>query len=942
MISNQSLTCPKGTSLTFEIDMDTGSDLTGATAQWALAESWFDQAKVYLTKTGVSDGLFIGQDAGIWKITINLAPSDTLDVPSGLLYHDCKVLLQNGDVEDVANGPFILDPSVNVLNTNAPITRNIHGIQTFGSIGQSAAMSLSGSATIWNQLDVVVTNPATFSSDSLTVTSVGSSLIQRANYSIGASDKKYFEVVIGASSDIANTAVGVATAAQDLTQYLGQSNEGIGAFGNGAFYVNDVHVGDMNTFAVGDNVGVAVDRVANKIWFRVNGGFWDDGGGEDPAAGSGGVIISSISGNLFPAFHTESAGGSAIGKFSSSSWIYAAPSGFSEIVGATSTTRSIQATQTLGAVGQSATAAGTLSLPSGALGVWNFDQYSASPSPHVPNSVVSTAVSANLFRASRRMFYQGGSGEWWNSLSLTAADDAASGSDGIVDASTVLGTGGWFLSPQSNGGARTIAAGTYTIACSAKRNTGSDQVYAFTSTNTGSRSPVKTAGASWGRDSYTFTLGSTTDAQRIGICSSDGSTGANIQIRDLELYAGSSDLGPTLPDSHLYLGQTAFDTANIVPSTGAVDLSSGGYGLIQFPDGSASGNFTAQAVISKTINSSTYESFLSRVQSYGQFSAMAAIAYRPAANGSFLVEKFGGEYQGTGLWPLYGDGYHLITYRYDGTNVEIFLDDIRLFISSLSPSFNFRDLFVNLTSSNALLGGLKYHAIAYWNRALSTSEVVTSYSYWKSHAALSGITLSGDTTNRIVMFEGDSRTERNTGFPYIFGGNASPKVFGVDMAVGGSALAGISSRLSSWQANFPTSKNGRKFYVVIGPMGANDLAGYTGATDTIAAQNYANALAAISDTFYSYGADRVIVSTELPQSGATTHNTRRALLNNIIKTAWPGTNAVSIADIASDATMGTDTSFTDHPTDWDDITHPSAAGHALLEPYYRTIINGLP
>jgi hypothetical protein len=51
---------------------------------------------------------------------------------------------------------------------------------------------------------------------------------------------------------------------------------------------------------------------------------------------------------------------------------------------------------------------------------------------------------------------------------------------------------------------------------------------------------------------------------------------------------------------------------------------------------------------------------------------------------------------------------------------------------------------------------------------------------------------------------------------------------------------------------------------------------------------------------------------------------------------------VSIADIASDATMGTDTSFTDHPTDWDDITHPSAAGHALLEPYYRTIINGLP
>jgi hypothetical protein len=581
------------------------------------------------------------------------------------------------------------------------------------------------------------------------------------------------------------------------------------------------------------------------------------------------------------------------------------------------------------------------SFPSGALGVWNFDQYSATPTPYVPNSVVATPPSANLFRASRRLFYQMGTAEWWNSLSLTAADDVAAGPDGVVDASSIVGTGGWFLSPQSNGGARTIAAGTYTIACSVKRNTGSDQVYAFTSTNTGSRSSVKTAGASWGRDSYTFTLGSTTDAQRIGICSSDGTTGANILIRDLELYAGSSDLGPTPPDSHLYLGQTAFDTANIVPSTGAVDLSSGGYGIIQFPDGSASGNYTAQAVISKTVNSSTYESFLSRVQVYSQFSAMTDIQNRPAYNGSFVVEKFGGEYQGTGLWNLYNDGYHLITYRYDGTNVEIFLDDTRLFVSTASPSFNLRDLFVNLTSSNALLGGLKYHAIAYWNRALSNVEVESSYSYWKSHAAQSGITMSGDTTNRIVMFEGDSRTERNTGFPYIFGGNASPKVFGVDMAVGGSALASISSRLSSWQANFPTSKNGRKFYVVIGPMGANDLGSYAGSSDADAAQNYANALASISDTFYSYGADRVIVSTELAQSGLTTHNTRRALLNNIIKTAWPGTNAVSVADIASDATMGTDTSYTDHPTDWDDITHPSAAGHAILEPYYRTILNGL-
>jgi hypothetical protein len=146
MISNQSLTCPKGTSLTFEIDMDTGSDLTGATAQWALCESWFDQAKVYLTKTGTGDGLFIGQDAGVWKITVNLAPTDTLDVPSGLLYHDCKVLLQSGDVEDVANGPFSLDPSVNILDTNAPITRNLHALQALGRPSQVVTLTVGALA----------------------------------------------------------------------------------------------------------------------------------------------------------------------------------------------------------------------------------------------------------------------------------------------------------------------------------------------------------------------------------------------------------------------------------------------------------------------------------------------------------------------------------------------------------------------------------------------------------------------------------------------------------------------------------------------------------------------------------------------------------------------------------------------------------------------------
>jgi hypothetical protein len=117
MISNQSLGCIKGDNAVFEIDMMTDAgpvDLTGASAQWVLAESWFDGAHTFLTKTSaLSGGITIINDAGTWKVIIQLAPADTISIPSGLLFHDCKVTLSDASVAHVASGPFVLEPSVN-------------------------------------------------------------------------------------------------------------------------------------------------------------------------------------------------------------------------------------------------------------------------------------------------------------------------------------------------------------------------------------------------------------------------------------------------------------------------------------------------------------------------------------------------------------------------------------------------------------------------------------------------------------------------------------------------------------------------------------------------------------------------------------------------------------------------------------------------------------
>jgi hypothetical protein len=117
MISNQALGCIKGDNAVFEIDMTTAAgpvDLTGATAQWVLAESWFDGAKTFLAKTSaIGGGVTITNDAGTWKLVIQLTPADTLAVPSGMLFHDCKVTLSDASVAHVASGPFTLEPSVN-------------------------------------------------------------------------------------------------------------------------------------------------------------------------------------------------------------------------------------------------------------------------------------------------------------------------------------------------------------------------------------------------------------------------------------------------------------------------------------------------------------------------------------------------------------------------------------------------------------------------------------------------------------------------------------------------------------------------------------------------------------------------------------------------------------------------------------------------------------
>jgi lysophospholipase L1-like esterase len=573
-------------------------------------------------------------------------------------------------------------------------------------------------------------------------------------------------------------------------------------------------------------------------------------------------------------------------------------------------------------------------LSPGAVGVWFGDQY-CSVAKAVPNALAATGPSLNMFRGSRRVF---ANTEFWGVTSTTCTDSAATAPDGSNDASTFVGTGGWIVHP-ANGG--TIAAGNYTVAANVKRNTGTDQAFAFTSNNTSTRD-VHTATSSWQRFSYTFVAGGAGGINSVGICSSDGATNGNIQVCDFELYAGSLDLGPQTYAGHLYLGSSPLDATPSFAS-GEINLSTGGYGLIQFPAASTYASFTAMALTRKVAAGSSYHAFLSKLQSYSTFTAYTELSSVPEyAGGAGDANLY------AGVWVRLNQAKSVITHRYDAatTTHTIWLDDAKLFsLSSAMSSFTMADLACGFVSTTALPCKEKITSMALWNRALNDLEVRDSVAALQARAAR--VDVSASSHARIVAFEGDSISGGfSYSYPFKFGANASPVVLANVFATSGQTLAGLNTRAATVDAVLPPiiARVGRRFILTV-LIGANDLNGYAGATDAIAAASYTADLAAYCDARRQAGW-YVIVCTLLPRDpvAAANYNARRNIVNSNITGSWVGLHCDAIADFGADATVGGDAAASPASgnTYYADGLHPTDAGQVILEGIIRTKINAVP
>ena len=114
---------------------------------------------------------------------------------------------------------------------------------------------------------------------------------------------------------------------------LGADYYGVGYDSGGSVYINGSNVQTLGTWSAGANIGVCVNVEYQQIWFRVNGGNWNNNSSNNPAASppTGGLSLSSLAVSSYSPACGASAAASFTLNATSGSWTYSAPTGYAAI-----------------------------------------------------------------------------------------------------------------------------------------------------------------------------------------------------------------------------------------------------------------------------------------------------------------------------------------------------------------------------------------------------------------------------------------------------------------------------------------------------------------------------------------------------------------------------------------------------------------------------------
>jgi hypothetical protein len=142
-------------------------------------------------------------------------------------------------------------------------------------------------------------------------------------------DRAYYEVVATTLTGV----LAVGFCCQQINwasgSVLGTDNNSLVYKSDGTVKLNGVTLATLATYVQGDNIGVAVDPYTQQVWFRVNGGNWNNSSGNSPVTNVGGIDYSTLNpGVLYGAFGCTLTGAVFTKKFDTTDYSYTAPTGF--------------------------------------------------------------------------------------------------------------------------------------------------------------------------------------------------------------------------------------------------------------------------------------------------------------------------------------------------------------------------------------------------------------------------------------------------------------------------------------------------------------------------------------------------------------------------------------------------------------------------------------
>jgi len=160
------------------------------------------------------------------------------------------------------------------------------------------------------------------------------------NYAITPGTKVMFSLTQEAwAPEFESTGIGIGNASTNIQAWVGYDNNSGGFYDDGTYWTNGNNlISGYPAFEISPLIiDVAVDRVNNLMWIRVNGGLWNNSTVADPGAALGGVDISNIAGDVYPCYTPYYYAGIGSQATINPSALYGVPLGYTFIAVSTST-----------------------------------------------------------------------------------------------------------------------------------------------------------------------------------------------------------------------------------------------------------------------------------------------------------------------------------------------------------------------------------------------------------------------------------------------------------------------------------------------------------------------------------------------------------------------------------------------------------------------------